>query len=115
MSLTIEKHFCGDTLIDVAIFSKSEKCSDDISEIDNVSLLIKSCCKDEIDIIEGLSDMTVNSFEDLDVIQQHLLFAYCYSYIHLFEDLPNSVVPHKDYSPPLLVKDLQVLDETYLI
>ncbi|WP_179008728.1 HYC_CC_PP family protein [Winogradskyella forsetii] len=115
LSLTIEKHFCGDTLIDVAIFSKSEKCSDDISEIDNVSLLKKSCCKDEIDIIEGLSDMTVNSFEDLDVIQQHLLFAYSYTYINLFEDLPNSVVPHKDYSPPILIKDLQVLDETYLI
>ncbi|WP_178989784.1 HYC_CC_PP family protein [Winogradskyella schleiferi] len=115
LSLTIEKHFCGDTLIDVAIFSESEKCSDDISYSDNDSIMEKSCCKDEIDVIEGLSNVTLNSFEDLDLIQQYLLFAYSYSYINLFEDLSNSIVPHKDYSPPILIKDLQVLDETYLI
>lgn len=115
LSLTIEKHFCGDTLIDVAIFSESEKCSDDVAEIDEVNIVKKSCCKDEIDVIEGLSEMTINSFEDFEVIHQQVLFAYSYSYINLFEDEPNLVVPHKDYSPPLLIKDIHVIDETYLI
>tara|TARA_R110000796_G_scaffold51547_11_gene121671 strand:+ start:1374 stop:1787 length:414 start_codon:yes stop_codon:yes gene_type:complete len=115
LSLTIEKHFCGETLVDVAIFTEAEKCSDDSSEVTATSTIKKNCCKDEIDVIDGLSEITVNSFEDLDTIQQHVLIAYSYTYIHLFEDLPNLVIPHKDYLPPKLIKDIHVLDETYLI
>ncbi|WP_179351607.1 HYC_CC_PP family protein [Winogradskyella vidalii] len=115
LSLTIEKHFCGDILIDVAIFSETEKCADDFFEIDEVATLKKGCCKDEIDVIEGLSEMTLKSFEDLDVLQQQVLIAYSYSYINLFEDLPNSFSPHKDYLPPILIKDIHRLDEVYLI
>ena len=117
LSLTIEKHFCGDKLIDVAIFSKTEKCSDDRVEIgdDNIDATVMSCCKDEIDVIEGLSVTTLNSFEDLDIIHQHVLIAYTYSYINLFEGVPNLANPHNYYFPPTLVKDIHLLDEVYLI
>ncbi|WP_179321208.1 HYC_CC_PP family protein [Winogradskyella helgolandensis] len=115
LSLTIEKHFCGDTLIDVAIFSKTEKCADDLAQVEEASITKMSCCKDEVDVIEGLSETTLNSFEDLDVIHQQVLIAYSYSYINLFEGLPNLVIPHKDYLPPTVVKDIHLLDEVYLI
>lgn len=115
LSLTIEKHFCGDVLIDVAIFSESEKCSDDISNFATQETVKKSCCKDEIDVIEGLSEVTINSYDDIETIQKHVLIAYSFSYIKLFEDLPNFVIPHKDYSPPNIIKDIQLLDETFLI
>ena len=115
LSLTIEKHFCGDVLIDVAIFSESEKCSDDIAEIDTAEKINKSCCKDEVDVLEGLNQLTTNSFEDLEDLQKQVLFAYSFSYINLFEGLPNVVIPNRDYSPPILIKDIQVLHETYLI
>ena len=115
LSLTIEKHFCGDVLIDVAIFSESEKCSDDLVEVDATENIKKSCCKDEVDVLEGLSQLTTNSFEEIEDIQKQVLIAYSFSYINLFEDLPNLVIPHKDYIPPLLIKDIQLLDETYLI
>ena len=115
LSLTIEKHFCGDVLIDVAIFTEAEKCSMEAFEIEQAKITKKSCCKDEIDIIDGIDQITTTSFEDLDDIQKQILVAYAYSYINLFEGLPNLIIPHKDYSPPLLTKDIQVLDETYLI
>lgn len=115
LSLTIEKHFCGGTLVDVAIFTEAEKCASDIVEDNQLEVKKKSCCKDEIYVLEGLSEMTTNSFEDLDDLQKQILFAYSVSYINLFEGLPKLVIPHKDYSPPLLIKDIQVLDETYLI
>ena len=114
LSLTIEKHFCGDVLIDVAIFSESEKCLDDVAE-GTAETIKKSCCKDEVDVLEGLTQLTTNSFEDLDDLQKQVLLAYSFSYVNLFEGLPNLVIPHKDYIPPLLIKDIQVLDETYLI
>ncbi|MBU2922985.1 hypothetical protein KO504_16665 [Winogradskyella psychrotolerans] len=115
LSLTIDKHFCGDVLVDVAIFSESEKCGMDISKMEATDMVKKSCCKNEIDVIEGLSDLTFNSFEDFDVIKQQVLFAYSYSYINLFEGLPNLVIPHSNYLPPTLVKDIHLLDEVYLI
>ncbi|SDS09620.1 HYC_CC_PP family protein [Winogradskyella sediminis] len=117
LSLTIEKHFCGDTLVDVAIFTKTDKCADDIvKHVDSSASIIKmSCYKDEIDVIDGLSETTLNSFEDLDLIHQQVLIAYSYSYINLFEGLPNLVLPHADYLPPTLVKDIHLLDEVYLI
>ena len=115
LSLTIKKHFCGDVLIDVAVFTELQKCADDVDEIDAITITKKSCCKDEIDVFEGVNQMTTNSFEDLDDLQKQMLLAYSFSYINSFEGLPNLVITHKDYSSHILVKDIQVLDETYLI
>ena len=115
LSLTIDKHFCGDVLIDVAIFSESKTCGMEVSKTEQTDVIEKSCCKNEIDVIEGISDLTINSFEDFDLIQQQVLFAYSYSYINLFEGLPNFVIPHSDYLPPTLVEDIHLLDEVYLI
>ena len=115
LSLTIEKHFCGDVLVDVAVFTETEKCADDLSVIDVARVNKKSCCKDEIDVIEGLNLLTNNSFEDLEDLQAQVLLAYRFSYINSFEGSPNLVTPHNDYSSPILIKDKQVLDETYLI
>lgn len=117
LSLAIEKHFCGDVLVDVAIFSKVEKCGDELHIISETQedILKKSCCKDEIDIVEGLDEVTLKTFDDLDDIQKQVLLAYTVAYVQLYESLPKSIIPHKDYSPPLLVKDIQVLDETFLI
>ena len=79
------------------------------------NLILKSCCKDVVDVIEGQDEMTTNSFEDLDDIQKQVLIAYTYTFINLFENLPKQIIPHRDYSPPILVKDIHVIDETYLI
>jgi hypothetical protein len=116
LSLTIEKHFCGGVLIDVAVFTEVEKCANDVlSESDSTQIVKKSCCKDEVDVFEGISEMIKDSFEDLDDIQKQVLFAYAHSYISLYESLPKQIIAHKDYSPPKLIKDIQVLNETFLI
>lgn len=117
LSLTIKKHFCGDVLVDVAVFTKVDKCCDDDYTKDNIDLedLKKTCCKDEIEVIDGVDRMATKSFDDLDDLQKQVLVAYAYSYINLLQGLQNFVIPHKDYSPPLIAKDIQVLNETYLI
>jgi hypothetical protein len=117
LSLTIEKHFCGDVLIDVAIFTEVQKCSDDGIEDDHHTekSIKKSCCKDEIDVFEGLSETTTNNFEDLNKIHKQILFAYASSYIGLFEVSLERAPIFNVYHPPILVKDIQVLYETYLI
>ncbi len=114
MSFTVEKHFCGDTLVDVAVFTKAKTCCGDTSNSAD-EITKDSCCKNEIDLVEGLSDLPVKTFDDLDLDQQKVLIAFAYSYINLYESLPKRIVPHRDYSPPPLIEDIQVLNETYLI
>ncbi|WP_417398511.1 HYC_CC_PP family protein [Gelatiniphilus marinus] len=111
VSFTIEKHFCGDILVDVALFTEAEKCEMEVLEIKQN----KTCCKDVTNVVEGQDELKFSSFEDLEFEQQQFLASYVYSYINLFEGLPNLIIPHKDYSPPNLVTDIQVLHDTFLI
>ena len=110
VSFTVEKHFCGDNLIDVAIFSKAKKCSENMEQTSK-----KSCCKDEVKVVKGQDELKFSSFEDLDFNQQFLITIFAFTYSNLFESLPKQIIPFKDYSPPNLVADIQVLDQVFII
>tara|TARA_R110002049_G_scaffold309051_3_gene516232 strand:+ start:16739 stop:17140 length:402 start_codon:yes stop_codon:yes gene_type:complete len=111
VSFTIEKHFCGDVLVDVSVFNSAESCGMQTSEI----IQKKSCCKDEIDVIQGQDELKFSNIDDLNFEQQLFLTAFTFSYLNLFEGTPEKTIPHKDYSPPNLVADIQVLDQVFII
>ncbi|MFD2822062.1 hypothetical protein ACFS5M_00170 [Lacinutrix iliipiscaria] len=115
VSLTIEKHFCGDVLVDVSIFTEVEKCAMEAFEIEQAAITKKNCCKDQIDFVQGQKDLAIKTFDDLEFEQQLFLTSFVYSYTNLFEGLPEQIIPHKDYSPPNLVVDIQLLNDTFLI
>jgi hypothetical protein len=115
LSFTIEKHFCGDILVDVSVFSESDKCKMEFLEIKNEEIAKKSCCKDEIDMVKGQDELITNTFDDLNFKQQLFVATFTYSYVNLFEGLPQLVVPNRNYSPPNLISDIQVLDQVFLI
>ena len=110
VSFTVEKHFCGDNLIDVAIFSEAKKCSENMEQTSK-----KSCCKDEVEVVKGQDELKFSSFEDLDFNQQFLITTFAFTYSNLFESFPKQIIPFKDYSPPNLVADIQVLDQVFII
>jgi len=109
-SFTIEKHFCGDTLIDVAVFSEAKNCDENMEQISK-----KSCCNDVVEVMKGQDELKYSTFEDLNLDQQIFLATFAYSYSNLFESFPKQIIPFKDYSPPNLVVDIQVLDQVFLI
>ncbi|XCF07226.1 hypothetical protein ABI125_05060 [Tamlana crocina] len=111
VSFTVEKHYCGDVLVDAAIFSDVEKCAMEAFEM----LQKKTCCKDEIDVIKGQDELKFSSFEDLDFDQQLFLQTFTYAYLGLFESFPKQTIPHKDYSPPNLIADIQLMDQVFII
>lgn len=111
VSFTIEKHFCGDVLVDVAMFSEAETCGMEAMEM----FQNKSCCKDEVDVVKGQDELKLSSFEDLDLERQQFLSAFISTYVNRFESLSQHSVPHKNYSPPNLVADIQVLDQVFII
>ena len=109
MSFTVDKHFCGDHLVDKAVFSKAKTCGMQMSPG-----VEDRCCNNEKVSVEGQDELKI-SFDSLDFHQQAFITTFTYTYFDLFESLPKQVVPFKDYSPPLLVRDIQLVDQVFLI
>ena len=115
VSFTVEKHFCGDVLIDSAVFTEAQKCKMEAFEIEQSKITKKHCCKDELEVVKGQDKLKRSQFEEVTFEQQVFVFSFIYSYTNSLEELPNLIIPHKYYSPPILIDDIQVLDEVFLI
>ncbi|MDE3741077.1 HYC_CC_PP family protein [Maribacter polysaccharolyticus] len=116
-SFTIENHYCGDILVDSSLYGKADSCGMDVqqsSDSGECDLTQKNCCSNETLSINGQDDLKI-SFEKFNMEQQLFVVSFIYSYINLYEGLDSNIVPFKDYSSPLLVRDVQVLDQTFLI
>lgn len=115
-SWKVEKHYCMDVLVDVAFFTPVQDCGMDSNLEDDFSEKIEkqSCCDDEVIAVEGINDVKPAG-DDFDLQQQLFIITYSYSYLALFQTEETKKVPHKNYSPPRLVKDIHLLDEVFII
>lgn len=110
LSLTVEKHYCGETLVDTAVFSKVKSCASEME-----TPMKKHCCKDEVELIKSVDDLSTITLEDISLEQLQLFQIVLYSFHFQFEIFPKQHIPHKDYAPPNLICDIQLLDEVFLI
>jgi len=115
MSFTIEKHFCGDKLIDVALFSELNKCNMDSSSIDLEEFVKKMCCKDEVNIVTGQDELLMHDFDDLSMDIQTALFEVTRSINHLVSVELLSKKSFNDYSPPKLIVNRLIVNQNFLI
>ncbi|MCG2460986.1 hypothetical protein K8352_09525 [Flavobacteriaceae bacterium F89] len=117
MSFTVDMHFCGKSLVDVSILKKAATCGMEMKEDRNHKedvLEKKSCCSDHTITVAGQDNIKA-SFEKLSFGQQLFVAAFTYSYLNLYGSLATQIVPFRDYTPPLLVRDVLRLDQTFLI
>lgn len=118
MSFTVDMHFCGDTLVDFSLMQKAETCGmeegQNESECGRSMVSEISCCSDKQIIAEGQDELN-RTFDTLTAEQQIFVAAFTYSYLNLFEGLEQSIVPFRNYIPPLLTRDIQKLHQTYII
>lgn len=115
-SWKVEKHYCMGNLVDIAFFVDAQDCGMDMSSGSQsvTSLEKKSCCNDEVIAMEGQNNVKP-SFSDFDIEQQVFLFAYAYSYIGLFDIIEARNISYKKYIPPKIIKNIQLLDDVFLI
>lgn len=117
MSFTIESHYCGDVLVDTSVLGKVESCGMETQQKTSskeCDISKKDCCSDEQLVVDGQDDLKI-SLDKLDKEQQLLVAAFIYSYINLFAEQQTENIAFKNYSPPPLVRDVQILDQTFLI
>ena len=115
-SFTVEKHFCGDFLVDVSYFGNAKSCAEEMegSSCEEIVVKKKSCCKDKLEKIEGQDDLKISSLEKI-TFEQQFAILFTVSYHNLFVPLTDKKVSNQEYSPPNLVSDIQVLHEVFII
>ncbi len=116
MSFTLNMHYCGDTLVETAIFHKAEGCGMDMEmpSTEGCSITKKNCCNDEQLVIDGQDELQLQ-VDKISFEQQIFITSFIYTYINGFEGLENNVFSFEDYKPPLVIRQLYKLDEMYLI
>lgn len=117
MSFTFSEHYCGHKLVDIGLFSKAEACGMEMQKpvsSENCELSKSDCCKDEVTQFTGQNELNT-SFSSLNFEQQIFVASFVYTYVNLYDGLALNIVPFKYYTPPLLVTNIHVLDQVFLI
>lgn len=115
LSFTVDSHYCGGRLVDVAVFSEVSGCGMEMENemSDEVSFSKKSCCKNETSIVEGNSiDQQV--LKNLKLQQISFVTAFVVSHNNLFLDNTQTSSRYL-YKPPIIHKDITVLFENFRI
>ncbi|MER3319911.1 MAG: hypothetical protein RIB79_16575 [Allomuricauda sp.] len=107
VSWTVDKHICMGRVMDISLFSHADDCGMDMD-------MEKSCCDDESFTVQGQDDLKI-SLENFDLDQQIFLVSFVQTYFHLFEIDSEESSTFSEYNPPPLIRDVQVLDQTFLI
>ena len=116
MSFTIDMHYCGSELVDIALIKPAKDCGMEMQKNTSSSedIMKSHCCTDEHIVIEGQKELK-SSFEKISFHQQALLVSYVYTFFNVFEGLEENIVPFKNYTSPLLVSEIQLENSTFLI
>ena len=116
MSFTVDMHYCGDNLVETAIFHKAKGCGMEMEKpsTEGCSITKKNCCDDEQLAIEGQDELQLQ-VDKISFEQQVFIASFVYTFINLFEGLDNNVSTYEEYKPPLVIRQLYKIHETYLI
>jgi hypothetical protein len=116
MSFTINMHYCGGTLVDTAIFQKAKTCGMEMQKPSTKGCAItkKNCCSDKQMFVDGQDKLQQSAYK-IPFEQQVFIASFVYTYCNLFEGFDKETTSFQEYKPPLVVRQLYKLDETYLI
>tara|TARA_R110002049_G_C9167366_1_gene561575 strand:- start:5164 stop:5577 length:414 start_codon:yes stop_codon:yes gene_type:complete len=116
MSFSVEMHFCGDTLVDTSLFNKVDGCGMEMNKslTEGCSISKKNCCDEEKMFVGGQDELRV-SVDKISQQQQTFLASFIYSYIQLLEGYDENIFSFEEYKPPLVIRQLYKIDESYLI
>ena len=115
-SFTVDMHYCGDTLVDTAIFHKVKTCGMEMQKpsTEGCSITKKNCCSDKQLMVDGQNELQL-SVDKISFEQQVFIASLFYTYVNLFEGFDKETTSFLEYKPPLVLRQLYKIDETYLI
>ncbi|MCL5130352.1 hypothetical protein [Algibacter sp. L4_22] len=116
MSFTMNMHYCGDSLVETALFHKAKGCGMDMQKpaTKDCKITEKNCCSDKQLVVDGQDELQLQ-VDAISFEQQLFIASFVYTYTNLFEGSDHTDSTLEAYKPPLVNKQLFKLDETYLI
>lgn len=111
-SFTVEKHYCGDFLVDVSFTGDADGCG---MQMEKVAAKKKNCCKDETHQVEGQNELQLTSLDKITFEKQQFITAFIYSYQDLFQEKSTNKIFQKDFPPPEIHQNYQITYQTFLI
>ncbi|AXG70803.1 hypothetical protein KORDIASMS9_03049 [Kordia sp. SMS9] len=114
-SFTINEHICGGVPISFSIGMEAENCGMELETTTSSETTMKqvSCCDDVTTLIQGQDELPTQ--QDIHFTTQTFIKAFVYSYIYVLPSTDTEKAVYKPYVPPPLIRDIQLLDETFLI
>lgn len=119
LSFTVDKHYCGDRLVEVAIFSDVKGCGMvkdmeiDKETSDVISFSKTSCCKNESSFIEGNS-IDQQAVQKLKLQQINFATALIVSFNNLTIETSH-ITSFSHYDPPIVDHEVIILYENFRI
>lgn len=104
-------------LMDISLFAHAEVCGLDTKMTDAFaedSKEANSCCNDEIITVDGQDHLKI-PLDNFSFDQQFPLVAFTHSFRNLLESRLERLILNEHYPPPLLIKDIQLLDKVFII
>ena len=112
LSFSVDMHFCGHTLVDVELFQKAKGCGMDMDEGMEASM---GCCRDHQVVVAGQNDLKLPPTFNLSPL---LVIALPLQPLSLdfvdFGSERRAIILEK-YIPPLLIRDLSIQHQVFLI
>jgi hypothetical protein len=119
-SFTIDKHFCGDFLVDSSVFSELQQCKDKVccSEAFPVNKqkeeLTQNCCKETQQVFEGKEYVDFKKFDSVTSKQQlQAVSTQINSFV--ISEVHRGLNLQYYYSPPILVEVFRIRYQVFLI
>ncbi len=120
LSFTVEKHFCGKSLVGHAVFSSVEKCKSEThscgveGKMSHMKMEKDSCCSDKTERIKGQDELNLYSVS-FEFVPQSFIVPLSLIWVELLPELSPEVVSYPPYEPPQLVYDVQVMCQVFTI
>jgi hypothetical protein len=112
-SFTVDKHYCGDFLVDISFTGEAEGCGMNMDS--TATAKKKNCCKYEVQKFEGQDELQTSKVENITFENQQFLTAFLISLNELRIEDNSEVNFYKNFTPPDSPKDFQVLFQSFLI
>jgi hypothetical protein len=117
-SFNVNKHFCGENLVGASVFSSAEKCNMEMASCGREGnfhmAMEESCCSNKKEKIEGQDELEISVYS-FKLQQVNYFIALSFIFPELLSELPLTAIPDTYYKPPLLVTNIQVMDQVFII
>ncbi len=113
LNFSLSAHYCGQTIVDVALFGEAEACP--MAAEMNCDSDEKPCCANRNIIIEGEDYLSSKSFEKQEVEKVEILLAQLEYPIELLLEEKQTNAFVKYYTPPLIEQDITLVIQSFLL